>query len=190
LRLENCGELVIFTKNNLMKRILTIALLAGMTGLFSCSNNSKNDNLTPPVEDTVSKGSYLKLSFNSKDFNITDISVNNSPLYTLTSTTIPTDMYDTLWSLNVVGKDFKMKQISLNLTASNHTDTGTYAVLTNGSTLSDFTTGQNKNYTIVTGSTVHISSTNGGYVAGELNLNLRYNYDSATFATGTFKIFK
>jgi hypothetical protein len=179
-----------------MKSFFTIALIAGIVYLSSCNN--KTDNLTPVPMDSVSKGSYLQLSFGSKNFNIVDLSVNNSPVYTIVASTIATDQYDTLWDANLVETDHKSTQMSLSMRAfhdsvgitHDSSGRGVYHVLDNNSTLTDHSTGQNRVYTILPGSTMTVQATGNYYIQGYLNLRLKYNYDTSLTASGNFKYYR
>lgn len=178
-----------------MNRFFTLTLLAGVLCLSSC--NSKSDNLTPVPQDSVSNQSYVSLTFGGKNFYIQDLSVNNSPVYTIQSSSIATDQADTLWDADLVETDHKSTQISISLRAfhdsvgitMDSSGRGVYHVRDNNSTVTDFSTGQNKVYTVLPGSTMTILALGNYYITGWLNLNLKYNFDTLS-AAGTFKVYK
>ncbi len=174
-----------------MKSIITVLLLSCLFGLSSCSEDSGTTNLvTVPVEDTITKGSYLQIAFLDKSFYISDISVNNSPIYEMFANSLFNDR-DSIWSSKLVLTDYRNQKMALylNTKTNNANNIGKYFVQDNTSTLTDFSGGENKNYAITTGSHIEITTYASQYLEGSLYLNLRYNY-AYYVATGHFKIFR
>jgi len=179
-----------------MRNIFTFLLLAGVIYFSSCNSggNSTTKALQVfPSTDTVTKGSYIQLSWTNlsgvtESYYITDLSVNNSPLYEIGSTV--TENADSTWASKIILKDFTKKQIALNLSMENPTltNSGTYSVLNNSSTLTDYSLGQNKTYSISQGSYALYNTVGGTFIQGTLNLNLVYNFQSVN-ATGSFLIY-
>ena len=176
-----------------MKHILTILFIAGAFYWSSCTKNDTpiNAPVILPKADSVSVGDSLQLSFAGKSFTITDLTVINSPVYSLFGKTQAFDQYDTLWIAQIQMTDHQSKTISLNLTAYNNTSgtsTGTYLVRDNTCTVTDFSEGQNKNYAVAIGSSISITDTF-KTLRGILSLNLYYDHNYYP-ATGSFKIYK
>jgi hypothetical protein len=179
-----------------MKSIFTIILLslAGIFCLSSCSNKDAKTNsyILVPSTDSVSKGSTMFITFGVDSFNLTDLVVSGTPVeYLYASDTF--NVNDSFWMGRILVTDYQLKQISLNLSVSNttnsyYTDTGYYYVTANNSTLTDYSKGENKTYTILAGSYIHITRSYSP-VTGTMNLNLYYNHTTGT-ATGNFRIFR
>jgi hypothetical protein len=179
-----------------MKKLVTLMLLAAIYGLASCGNGgTKITNiLTVPVGDSVSKGSDVQITFNnngtdSESFYITDLTVNNAPIYVLTANTVM-NTNDSFWTAKLEIVDFTTKMIALNLTVYRDSSSpiGNYWVSTNNSTMTDYSMGQNRIYQIGPGSVMNIVEAGTLFETGTFNLNLIYNYQ-ITQAYGSFKIF-
>jgi hypothetical protein len=178
-----------------MKSIVTIILLlAGILCLSSCSNkDTKTINYTHvPSADSVSKGSTLTIALGTIDtFTLTDLTVTATPIEFLYASDI-FNVNDSFWMATILVTDYRLKQIALNLNATNtnpnHIDTGYYYVTTNNSTLTDYSKGENKTYTVTIGSWLHITRSYSP-VIGTMSLNLYYNHATIT-ATGNFSIYK
>jgi hypothetical protein len=138
----------------------------------------------------VSKGSYVHLHFRYREFFLHDLIVSNSPVIT-TSARVSNVAPDSFWSAAVIVTDHTSKTMSLNLSVFNSTIymDSTYYVLNNGSTLTDFTAGQNRTWSVsLANSWIFITHADANYVTGKVNLNLYYDHDT-TLAYGDFKIF-
>lgn len=170
-----------------MRRIFTVVMLAGLCYLSACSEDGTS--VTPmSTNDTVSKGGYMQIAFGTKSFLLEDLVVNNSPVHTLYASLLssPPDNY---FTARIIAKDEKSKTVTLNLTLKNSSTvpTGVYQVVENNSTLSDYSSGQNRNYAISVGSYIDITSSSYP-IKGTLHLNLYYNHQTIP-ATGDFKIY-
>src|SRR6185295_8391453 len=100
-------------------------------------------------------------SFGSRSFMIYDLVVRNSPVHTLGASINATDQNDTLWIAQIQLEDHLYKTISMNMTGYNNTSNaaiGTYVIRDNSSTLSDYSDGQNRIYSISIGSTFNITN--------------------------------
>jgi hypothetical protein len=174
-----------------MLRILAILMVICAFYLSSCTT-TQNTNLIPPATkaDSVTKKGFMQVSFGTRSFMIYDLTVRNSPVHTMTAGTMATDQNDTLWIAQIQIEDHLYKTISMTMTGYNNTSNaaiGTYMVRDNSSTLSDYSDGQNRIYSISIGSTFDITNT-GFTTEGTLSLNLYYNHTYFP-ATGTFKIY-
>jgi hypothetical protein len=189
--LNNCA--LYLRKNKEMGRIATLLLLTGVLYLSSCSNNNTTTSLyVVPSVDSVTKGSYVNVTFTSlpKHFYLNDMIVSNSPVISETAV-INNIAPDSLWSLALIITDHKAKTISINLSAFDSTTTLVdtfYYVMGNGSTLTDFSGGTNLTYSISIGSWIYVTHSDPSYMTGKLHLNLYYDHDT-TLAYGDFKIF-
>ena len=174
-----------------MKSVLTILLIACTFYLSSCTTNSSSSNLTVlPKADSVMNNGFLQISFNGESFLINNLTVLNSPVYTSTSSILPTNITDTLWIGQFQMSDHKATQVSLNLTGYNDVSgaaIGTYFVTTNTSTLTDYSQGQNRVYAVSIGSSINVTNVLNDTTYGTLSLNLYYNNNTYP-ATGSFKI--
>lgn len=147
--------------------------------------------------DTVSKGSYFKITFKdmqhpndtAESFTINDLIVNNKSIFTLYGKTVVTPP-DSLYTAKIMITDHKSEKISMNLFLFDSTKVliGEYKVPNNLSTLTDYTRGENKTYTIAVGSIVNITHDGADCVTGTFTLNLYYDHVTSP-ATGSFKIF-
>ncbi len=180
-----------------MKWISTIILIAGIVFGASC-NNSSNTNpnlLVTPAQDSVSKGSYLQISFPSgtgdtESFNINDLILNNQVVISMSATTALMQP-DSLFATTILVTDHKSQKISLNLSVTDTNkleEIGNYYVVTNNSTFTDYSKGANKNYAVSIGSHVKITHDGPDCITGQVYLNLYYNHVISQ-ATGNFKIF-
>ena len=177
-----------------MKRILALLLAIGAFYLSSCSKSDTpiTNPVIIPKSDSVTKGGYLQITFTGKSFYIKDLTVQGSPIYSLSANTLPFDHTDTLWISQLQLIDHKAKQVAMNLTVyKDSTDStsnlGTYRIRTNTSTVTDNSEGKNKVYAVSLGSTVKLTHTD-FTTEGTLALTLHYN-DSSFAATGYFKIY-
>lgn len=170
-----------------MKSSFILLMMAGLIYFSSCNN--KNDNLNAPPVDSVSKGSYLQLQFDTKSFYFNDLILNSTPVYGLSAGTVSTDQFDTSFIGSILLKDFTSKQMALDLSGVHDSATGVFVVKNNASTLTDYSSGQNRKYSIGVGSVFKITVSGTYYTEGTMSLQLRYNYDT-TRATGSFKIYK
>jgi hypothetical protein len=183
--------LLIFTKKQAMKNFLTAMLLfTGVIYLSSCSNkhDATTNSLIVPPADSVSLNSLINLYFNNDTFAINDLTVKNLPIESLfaSNTYNPAD---STWITNIVLTDYTKTEVSLNLTAYRDSSSalGIYYVTTNSSTLTDYSTGANKTYSIMEGSILTLTQSTYP-ISGTLSLTLHYNSDTIG-ATGTFVIY-
>jgi hypothetical protein len=178
--------LTIFTKNQLMKYLLSALLICSVAYLSSC--NSKDDSakmLYPVAGDTTTNGSTASMSYNTSSFNLYALSVNNSPLVAMSASIKAAT--DTTYNAQIVITDYTKTQFGLNLSCLNSSSSGTFYVVDNSSTFTDYTNAQNVTYQVAIGSTVTI--TQSSYpITGTYNLNLYRNHTAYT-ATGGFSIY-
>ncbi len=175
-----------------MKSILTLLLVAGTLYLSSCTKTDTpvtNVPLTPKA-DSVTKGGFFQISFNGESYMIHDLVVQRVPVYSLYAFTMASNQQDTLYIAQIQLTDHQAKTISVDLTLYNNTSDasiGTYLVTTNNCTLTDYSEGQNRTYSVSLGSSVTLTNTD--YTTeGTLSLNLYYNHVNYP-ATGSFKIY-
>ncbi len=184
-----------------MRQILTFALLlAGLSYLSSCQKKDDvNTNLLQePSADSVSKGSYFRVSFNdpqhpndtTEQFLINDLTRNNQAVYSLTSNT---DMRppDSVYLLKIELTDHNSQQINVHLSLINDSTKsliGNYYVKDNQSLFTDYTRGENKTYAIKSGSVVNVTHDGDDCITGTFTLHLYYDHKTSD-ATGSFKIF-
>ena len=180
-----------------MKRILALMLI-GIAYLSSCKKDNQNtDLLKEPKMDSVSKGSYFQIKFKdpqrpndtAESFLINDLILNNQAIFTVYGNTVLT-LPDSLYTAKIQIIDHKLQKISLDLSLfdSSKTLQADYKVFNNQSTLTDYTRGENKTYSIGLGSVVTIVHDGNDCVTGTFALNLYYNHLYSP-ATGSFKIF-
>ena len=179
-----------------MKSVFTIILLslAGVFCLSSCSNkDSKTKSyVLVPSADSVTKGSTMFITFGVDSFNLTDLTVSGTPVeYMYASDTF--NVNDSIWMARLLITDYQLKNIALNLYLTNtvnlyNVDTGYYYVTANNSTLTDYTNGATKTYTVLLGSWVHIVRSYSP-VTGTMHLSLYYNHTNG-LATGNFSIYR
>ena len=173
-------------------------LIAGLVYLSSCNNKSANTNLLiTPTMDSVSKGSYFIISYADKQhptdtvekFALNDLILNNQAVISMTTTTVCRPP-DSLYYATVQITDYKYKKIALNLSVfdSSRHDTGYYKVVNNNSTFTDYSRGENKNFSIGLGSYIHVTHNGSDCMTGTFSFDLYYNH-TTTNATGSFKIF-
>lgn len=174
-----------------MKNFFTsLLLLSGVLYLSSCSNkvDGTTNSLIIPPEDSVTVNSTIILYYNNDTFVIHDLTVKNLPIESFFASD-PYNPTDSIWTTTIVLTDYLKKQISLNLTANRDSSSalGIYYVTTNSSTLTDYTNGENRVYSIMEGSYLTITASNYP-ITGTMALTLRYNNDTIP-ATGTFSIY-
>ena len=168
-----------------MKNIFTLLLLSGVFYLSSCGNGANDPIPYVPPADTIKNGSYFSAWFLNDQFFIWDLKVNNVPVYNLHSSVIYNST-DSLWECRVFCTDFTKKQMDISFMAVGTSPTGTYTVVDNKSTLTDYSHGENKTYSIGIGSVVTLSQSSYP-VKGLMNLTLNYNHNTV-YANDTFKI--
>lgn len=177
----------IFTKKNLMKRLLSLLLIFGAIYAASCNKDDSPTVVVIPKEDSVTRNSSFNVKFDTTSVFIRDLAVQNSPIYSITcrlDSVSPTRYY-----LNLVVTDHKKNLVTTTIRAFNNTSDplGDYFVTEPNSTLTDYTKGENKTYSIAIGS--KISITNPFYpLTGTFAINLYYNHKTIP-ATGAFKVY-
>jgi hypothetical protein len=189
--------LPIFTKKQAMKNFLIAMLLfTGVTYLSSCSykvDGTTNSLIVPPA-DSVSINSNVVTYYNNDTFNIHDLTVKNLPIESISASNTYNPA-DSIWATTIVLTDYTKTEISLNLTAyrDSANPVGIYVVNTNSSTFTDFSTGQNRTYSVMEwqpttmkGSSITLTQTHP--ITGTFSLLLLYNNDTIP-ATGTFLIY-
>jgi hypothetical protein len=177
-----------------MKRIFALLLVSGIVYLTSCKDSANPNLLVTPAQDSISKGSYFKINYSSSpgvsdSFNISDLILNNQVVISMTANTnlvLP----DSFYSAKILITDHRSQKMSLSLyvfDSTTYRDTLYYRI-DNSSTFTDYSKGENKNYSVATGSYVKISHDGADCVTGTFMLNLYYNH-LVSPATGSFKIF-
>ena len=175
-----------------MKNFLAIILLfITVINFSSCDKNSDattSSIIVPPV-DSVSLNSTITLYYRNDTFIVHDLAVKNVPIEVLTGSTMYNSS-DSIWQVTILLTDKTNTEISMNLTAYNATSNavGTYYVTTNSSTFTDYTTGQNRTYSVMEGSYITITQLTNP-LTGTLGLTLHYNNDTLP-ATGSFGIYQ
>jgi hypothetical protein len=169
-----------------MKNILTLLLVSGVIYLSSCGNGANDPVPVVPIADSTTTGSYFSIWFQSDTFFIRDVSLNGIPAVTLRSSAIY-NATDSMWECRVKLNDVGHTRINLDITATNTSPTGSYTVKDNSSTLTDFSHGENKTYSIGIGSVINLSQSSYPII-GQMSLTLYYNH-TTTYANDTFKIY-
>jgi len=181
-----------------MKNFLTaILIFTGVVYLSSCSNrdSTTTNALIVPPQDSISAGSIVTLYFNNDTFVTTDLAVKTIPIEAISASNVYNPS-DSTWITTVVLTDYTRTKTSLNLTAyrDSSSPVGIYYFTTNTSTLTDFSTGANRPYSVMDGTfggyyRSSLTITNASYpISGTLSLMLHYNSDTIN-ATGTFMIY-
>lgn len=168
-----------------MKHIFTIFLISSVIYLSSCGNGANDPLPKTAVADSFSDGSYLSIWFLSDTFYIHDLTLNGVATVAMHAS----DIYnanDSMWQCHVQLIDAPRNQMALNVTAYGSSSTGIFTVTDNSSTLTDYSHGENKTYSIGIGSVISITS-NQYPIKGTMNLTLNYNY-TTTYANDSFKI--
>ncbi len=179
-----------------MRYFYSFLLLFAVVVFSSCGRGGEKivDLTLPPTSDTSTKGSVLQISwvdnaYQSESYNINDLTVLKKAYYELGGRV--SRNADTTWSAALICKDFTKKKIDLNLNFNKH-DTfvnGAYTIDINNSTLTDYALGQNRNYSILPGSTVTLLTIGSLFMEGTLDLNMKYTGSATYHATGSFKIY-
>ncbi len=171
-----------------MKNFFPLLLLVGVMYLSSCGNGA-NDPLPVAVPaDSTTTGSYLTTWFLGDAFVINDLALNGVSKIQLHAS----DIYnatDSVWVCRVQLIDVFKDKMEMNITAQGSLSTGAFTVVDNTSTLTDYTHGQNKVYSVAPGSIINV--TQSFYpIKGTMDLTLYYNHTTtySTSATDSFKI--
>ena len=181
-----------------MKRIAVASLIACSValGLSSCTKTSTPVTNLPvvPSSDSVSNGSYLQIYFGSKSFYVKDLAVAKSVVHSLYIKTAASDASNMKFIGQMQVTDHLRKMVSINITATNDTSLsgtgiGQYTLVTNTSTLTDYSDGENKTYSIMIPDSYFTVDSIGLYYEGSFYFNMNYN-NQGVGAYGTYKIAK
>jgi hypothetical protein len=174
-----------------MRKIFALLLLAGTIYLSSCGNGGNDKLPIPAAADSTSQGDSLQFTFTNdnfvtESFLITDYSLHNVPVYQIFGSNIYS-YSDSMWHLKLHLIDQKLQQMSLYITLTGTSQTGSFSVTDNTSSFVDYTHGDNATYLVSPGSSVYVLQ--GAYpIRGTLNLNLYRNHKTYP-AFGTFRVF-
>ncbi len=174
-----------------MRKIFALLLLAGTVYLSSCGNGGNDKLPIVPAADSTSNGDSLQFTFTNdkfvnESFLIVDYTLHNVPVYQIFASNIYS-YSDSMWHLKLQLIDQKSQQMSLYITLTGASQTGSFYVTDNTSSFVNYVHGDNATYLIAPGSSAYL--TQGAYpIRGTMNLSLYRNHKTNP-ATGTFKVF-
>ena len=166
--------------------------------MASCGNGSNDPLPVLPVADSTVLGSYLNINFspltpvNNPDatlgdvFLLQDLALNGVPNMAIHASTIYNNA-DSLWECHIQVSDATNTRMALDVKAIGSSPTGTYTVMDNSSTFTNYKHGENKNYLVVVGSQINITQSTYP-IKGTMGLTLYYNHNTIA-ANDSFKIY-